>query len=64
MDAIAQNDGKFTVTTVQGGKIDLSLLDGKLILTDANNAVSTVVIADVAASNGVIHAIDTVVTPA
>jgi uncharacterized surface protein with fasciclin (FAS1) repeats len=64
MDAIAQNDGKFTVTTVQGGKIDLSLLDGKLILTDANNAVSTVVITDVAASNGVIHAIDTVVTPA
>jgi uncharacterized surface protein with fasciclin (FAS1) repeats len=64
MDAIAQHDGKFTVTTVQGGNIDLSLKDGKLILTDANNAISTVVIADVAASNGVIHAIDTVVTPA
>ncbi|OBX24522.1 putative surface protein with fasciclin (FAS1) repeats [Gelidibacter algens] len=61
MDAIEKHDGKFTVDTVQGGKIDLSLKDGKVILTDANKGTSTVVIADVAASNGVIHAIDTVV---
>jgi len=63
MDAIAKHDGKFTVDTVQGGKIDLSLKDGKVILTDENKGTSTVVIADVAASNGVIHAIDTVVMP-
>jgi uncharacterized surface protein with fasciclin (FAS1) repeats len=37
----------------------LSLTDGKVILTDANGGTSTV-IADVAASNGVIHAIDSV----
>jgi len=48
---------------VQGGKIDLSLKDGKVILTDENKGTSTVVIADVAASNGVIHAVDTVVMP-
>lgn len=60
---IEKNKGKFTVTTVQGGKIDLSLKDGKVILTDANGVSSTVVIADVAASNGIIHAIDTVVMP-
>jgi uncharacterized surface protein with fasciclin (FAS1) repeats len=48
---------------VQGGKIDLSLEDGKLILTDANKGTATVVIPDVAASNGVIHAIDTLVMP-
>jgi len=63
IDAINGNNGKFTVDTVQGGKIDLSLNDGNVILTDANGNTSTVVIADVAASNGVIHAIDTVVMP-
>lgn len=63
IDAITKHDGKFTVETVQGGKIDLSLKDGKVILTDANHGTATVVIADVAASNGVIHAIDTVVMP-
>ncbi|CAM3710301.1 FAS1 domain-containing protein [Flavobacterium gelidilacus] len=63
IDAINKNNGKFTVTTVQGGKIDLSLKDGKVVLTDANGNSSTVAMADVAASNGVIHAIDTVVMP-
>ena len=63
IDAITKGKGKHTVTTVQGGKIDLSLKDGKVVLTDANGKSSVVVIADVAASNGVIHAIDTVVMP-
>jgi uncharacterized surface protein with fasciclin (FAS1) repeats len=63
IEAINKNKGKFTVTTVQGGKIDLSLKDGKVMLTDANGGTSTVILADVAASNGVIHAIDTVVMP-
>ncbi len=61
--AIKANNGKFTVPTVQGGSIDLSLKDGKVILTDAKGGMATVVIADVAASNGVIHAIDSVVMP-
>ncbi len=63
IEAINSNDGKFTVDTVQGGKIDLSLNNGSVTLTDANGNTSVVVIADVAASNGVIHAIDTVVMP-
>lgn len=63
IDAINNNNGKFTVTTVQGNTIDLSLSDGKVLLTDAKGGTATVVIADVAASNGVIHAIDTVVMP-
>lgn len=62
-DAITKGNGKYTVTTVQGGKIDLSLKDGKVVLTDANGKTSTVAMADVAASNGVIHAIDSVVMP-
>ncbi|TQO36446.1 putative surface protein with fasciclin (FAS1) repeats [Arenibacter algicola] len=63
IEAINANNGKFTVTTVQGGSLDLSLKDGNVILTDAKGGMGTVVIADVAASNGVIHAIDTVVMP-
>ena len=63
IEAITKNNGKFTVTTVQGGKIDLTLKDGKVILTDAKGGMSTVILTDVAASNGVIHAIDSVVMP-
>lgn len=63
IDAINSNNGKFTVDTVNGGTITLSLEGDQVILTDANGGTSTVVIADVAASNGVIHAIDSVVMP-
>ena len=63
MDAINKNNGKYTVTTVQGGNIDLSLKGDKVMLTDANGGTAEVVMADVPASNGVIHAIDTVVMP-
>lgn len=63
IDAINKNNGKYSVTTVQGGTIVLSLKDGKVMLTDANGGTATVILADVAASNGVIHAIDTVVMP-
>ena len=63
IEAINANGGKFTVDTVQGGKIDLSLNNGSVTLTDANGNTSVVVIPDVAASNGVIHAIDSVVMP-
>ena len=63
IDAINKNNGKYTVTTVQGGTIVLSLKDGKVMLTDAKGGTSTVVLTDVPASNGVIHAIDTVVMP-
>lgn len=63
VDAINSNNGSYTVPTVQGGTIELSLKDGNVMLKDANGGMSTVVIADVAASNGVIHAIDSVVMP-
>lgn len=61
--AIKANNGAFTVTTVQGGKLVASLDGGNVVLKDEKGNMSTVVIADVAASNGVIHAIDSVVMP-
>jgi uncharacterized surface protein with fasciclin (FAS1) repeats len=63
IDAIKKNKGKFTVDTLNGGQITLSLNGGNVILTDANGGSATVVIPNVAASNGVIHAIDSVVMP-
>ena len=63
IEAINSNDGMFKVKTVQGDEITLSLKDGKVMLTDAKGGTATVIIADVEASNGVIHAIDTVVMP-
>jgi len=61
--AIKANKGTFTVTTVQGGKLVASLDGGNVMLKDEKGNMSKVVIADVAASNGIIHAIDSVVMP-
>ena len=61
--AINENNGKFTVATVQGDNIILSLKDGNVMLTDSKGGTATVVMADVAASNGIIHALDAVVMP-
>lgn len=61
--AIQDNDGAFTITTVQGATLTASLEGENVILTDAKGGKSTVIMTDVAASNGVIHAIDTVVMP-
>ena len=63
IEAIQSNNGSFEVKTVNGGMITLTLKDGNVLLTDANGGTATVVIADVMASNGLIHAIDTVVMP-
>lgn len=63
LTAIAENNGSFIIPTVQGGTLTASLKDGNVILTDANGNTSTIVLTDVEASNGVIHAIDTVVMP-
>ena len=61
--AITDAKGSLSIQTVSGGTLVASLKDGKVILTDENGGVSTVVAADLGASNGVIHVIDTVVLP-
>ena len=61
--AIKENKGEFAVKTVQGGTLTASLKGKNVILTDEAGNTSTVVITDVKASNGIIHAIDSVVMP-
>lgn len=63
IEAIGKAKGKFKVKTVQGEELVLSLKDGKVIVTDAKGGSATVVTADVPASNGVIHAVDSVLMP-
>ena len=63
IEAIQANDGKFEVETVNGENLNLSLRDGSVLLTDANGGTATVILADVMAANGIIHAIDSVVMP-
>ncbi len=55
--------GKAELTTVNGGKLTAMLKGKKVQLKDAAGNISTVTIADVNQSNGVIHVVDTVVLP-
>lgn len=61
--AITDAKGSLTIKTVSGGTLVASIKNGKVILTDENGGVSTVVATDLGASNGVIHVIDSVVLP-
>ncbi|QJB70374.1 fasciclin domain-containing protein [Parasphingorhabdus halotolerans] len=61
--AIADGGGTATLTTVQGASLK-AMMDGEnVVLEDAAGGKSTIIMTDVDASNGVIHAIDTVVMP-
>jgi len=51
------------VKTVNGGNLTVEIAGGKVMLVDAKGGKSTVVSADVDASNGVVHVIDTVLLP-
>lgn len=63
VNAINANDGSFTIETVQGQSLNASIVDGNVILEDENGGTSTVTTTDIAANNGVIHVIDTLVLP-
>jgi uncharacterized surface protein with fasciclin (FAS1) repeats len=60
---IKKGNGSAILTTVQGDKLTAKT-DGKMVmLTDAKGSTVNVIMADVKASNGVIHAIDNVLMP-
>jgi len=61
--AIMKGGGKAEFTTVAGGKLWAKMDGGNLIIWDEKGGRSTVTIADVRQSNGVIHVIDSVLLP-
>ncbi|WP_321327322.1 fasciclin domain-containing protein [uncultured Parasphingorhabdus sp.] len=63
VSAITNGGGTAVLTTVQGGFLKATLDGDSVILEDETGGKSTVILTDVEASNGVIHAIDTVVMP-
>ncbi|PQJ30956.1 beta-Ig-H3/fasciclin [Nonlabens arenilitoris] len=63
VENIETNGGGFMATTVQGQPIYASLVDGKVVLKDANGNTSIITVTDIEATNGVIHAVDKVVLP-
>ena len=54
----------YTITTVNGGTLTAMMDGDNVVLRDAAGNTATVTQTDVDASNGVIHAIDTVLMPA
>ncbi len=60
---IKDGKGTATIKTVAGGELKASMDGDKVILTDAKGGKSTITATDIAASNGVVHTIDTVVMP-
>ena len=62
LNAAQLKDGQ-KLKTVQGEELTVSVAGGKVTLTDAKGGKSTVTIADVNQSNGVIHVVDTVLMP-
>ncbi len=60
---IADGNGTATVTTLNGGSLKASMNGDKIVLTDAKGGKSTVTTADLVASNGTVHMVDTVVMP-
>ena len=61
--AIKKENGSVSLTTVSGGSLTASLDNGKVKLTDEKGGSAYVTVADLKASNGVIHVIDTVLMP-
>ena len=60
---IADGNGTAAVTTLNGGTLKARMNGDKIVLTDAKGGKSTVTTADLVASNGTVHMVDTVVMP-
>ncbi len=60
---IKEGHGTAELTTVEGGKLEATMQGIKIVLKDEKGGTSTVTIANVMQSNGVIHVVDSVVLP-
>lgn len=60
---IKNGGGKAMLKTVNGEELTAMMRNGHIVLTDAKGGMSTVAIANVYQSNGVIHVVDSVLQP-
>jgi len=63
MRAIRKGRGTATLKTVSGDTLKAMMSGDRIVLRDEKGGTSTVTIADVRQSNGVIHVVDTVLMP-
>jgi len=63
MKAIKKGNGKATFTTVSGNTLTASMNGNTVMLMDEKGGMSTVTVANVKQSNGVIHVVDKVLMP-
>jgi len=61
--AIKKGGGITVLTTVAGGQLTASILEGNVTLTDEKGGIATVTATDLKGTNGVIHVIDIVLMP-
>jgi uncharacterized surface protein with fasciclin (FAS1) repeats len=62
-EAIKKGGGRASLKTVSGDTLTASMSGDRLVLRDEKGGTSTVTIANVMQSNGVIHVVDTVLMP-
>jgi uncharacterized surface protein with fasciclin (FAS1) repeats len=62
-EAIRKGNGRATLKTVSGDTLTASMSGDRLVLRDEKGGTSTVTIANVMQSNGVIHVVDSVLMP-
>lgn len=60
---IEAGGGTARLTTLEGGTLVARLSGGKVTITDENGGTATVLMADIKASNGIVHATDAVSLP-
>jgi uncharacterized surface protein with fasciclin (FAS1) repeats len=60
---IKQGGGKAELTTVQGGRLTVTMKDGKYMLTDEKGGMAMITIPNVIQSNGVIQVVNAVLMP-
>ena len=60
---ITDGKGTATIKTLNGGSLKAMMDGDKIVLTDAKGGKATVTAADMVASNGVVHVVDTVLMP-
>ncbi len=64
MQRIRDGNGTATLTTVQGGALTLRMMGNRVMISGMNGSSAHVSQADVMQSNGIVHVIDGVLTPA
>lgn len=63
VDLIGESGGTAEVETLNGASLSAEIDGGNVVITDNQGNEATVVMADVEASNGVVHVIDAVLLP-